>query len=346
MEELEKLIEELEPIRLAHEKCEQEKARIKNEIYNLQKNMEEIKKANRKKYLKETKDKRMVIKINNMSQLFKNLDEEQIKTLKEQLNQKKIDKYWKKNVGDESSNDNNVEKKEDDKKKIFKKLKFMSKKYLEIVQKKQNFNKKMEYAKNVRNNSHKKEIEINGLYRTDLPIIPLFDQNKKKALLNIIPEKEIQKYEKRYEYINNEKDNLIRKYNMETKQLKTEENILSRNSESFSGQLNDSKNESILLDIKISEQEKQLVELKNKLSKLKDYLQKTKNKVSNIEKENGELLNELHRLQNEEDKEEEKENNEGEDKQKVENGEEDVDNSDGKEEEEKEDQNLGEEDEN
>jgi septal ring factor EnvC (AmiA/AmiB activator) len=308
--------------------------------------MEEIKKANRKKYLKETKDKRMVIKINNMSQLFKNLDEEQIKTLKEQINQKKIDKYWKKNGGDESSNNNNVEKKEDDKKKIFKKLKFMSKKYLEIVQKKQNFNKKMEYAKNVRNNSHKKEIEINGLYRTDLPIIPLFDQNKKKALLNIIPEKEIQKYEKRYEYINNEKDNLIRKYNMETKQLKTEENILSRNSESFSGQLNDSKNESILLDIKISEQEKQLVDLKNKLSKLKDYLQKTKNKVSNIEKENGELLNELHRLTNEEDKEEEKENNEGEDKQMVENGEEDVDNSDGEKEEEKEDQNLGEEDEN
>jgi len=329
--ELEKQIKELEPLRLKHEKCEQEKARIKNEIYSLQRTMEEIKKTNRKKFIKETKDKRKVIKYNNMSQLFKNLDEEQIKNLKEQLNQKKIDKFWEKNGENESFNDNDVEKKEDENKKNIKKLKFMPENYLDIVQKKQNFNKKMEYAKNVRNNSHKKEIGINDLQRTELPIIPLLDQNKKKTLLKIIPEKEIQKYEKRYEYINKEKDNLKRIYNTETKQLKTEQNISSRNSESFLGQLNDSKNEIMLLDTKISEQEKQLVQLKNKLNKLKDYLQDTKNKVSTQEKINKELINELQNLPNEEFREEE---NKGEDKQKVESGEEDVDNSDGEEEEE------------
>ena len=330
--ELEKKIEELEPIRFKHEKCEEEKKRIKNEIYSLQKTMEDIKKTNRKKFLKETKDKRMVIKYNNMSQLFKNLDEEQIKILKEQLNQKKIDKYWEKNREEESSNDKDIVKKEDDNKKNIKKMKFMLESYLEIEQKKQNFNKKMEYVKKIRNNSYKKEIKNSDLQRTELPVIPLLDQNKKKALLNIIPEKEIQKYEKRYEYINKEKDNLIRKYNTETRQLKTEQNILTKNSNSFFGQLNDNKKENQLLDIKISEQEKQLVNLKNKLNKLNNYLKETKNKVLNEEKINRELLNELQSLPNEVHKEEEE--SEGEDKQRVESGEEDVDNSNGEEEEE------------
>ena len=305
-EELEKQIEELEPIRLAHENCEEEKLKIKNEIYNLQKNLEEIKKTNRKKFIKETKDKRMVIKHNNMSKLFNDLDEEQIKNLKEQLYKKKIDKLWEKNKETENSIDNDIVKQEDDNKKNIKKLKYMPENYLEIVQKKQNFNTKMDFSKKVRNNCHKKEIKMDDLQITELPKIPLFDKNKKKALQNILPEKEIQKYEKRYEYINIEKDNLIRKYNAETKQLKTEQNILTKNSESFLEQLNENKKENILLDGKILEQEKQLQELKNKLKIMKDDLQKTKRKISNQEKVNGELLDELKRLPNEKHKEEKK----------------------------------------
>ena len=317
--ELEKLILELEPIRLQHEKCEKEKARIKNEIYSLQKTMEDIKKTNRKKFIKETKDKRLVIKHNNMSKKFKNLDEEQINNLKEEINQKKIDKYWEKEKEIESSNDtdNDMRKKDEDDKKNVKKLKYMPEGYLDIVQKKQNFNNKMEFSKNVRNNSHKKEIESSDLQKTEFPIIPLFGQNKKKALLNIIPENHIQKFEKRYECIIKEKEKLIRKKNTETRQLKTEQNILSKNYESFLERLNDNKNENQLLESKISEQEKKLVKLKNKLNKLKDYLQKTKDDISNQEKINRELVEELQRFPNEE-------NNE-----RAESGEEEVDNNQG-----------------
>ena len=298
-EELDKQIEEMEPMRLEHEKCEEEKAKIKNEIYNLQKNLEEIKKANRKKFIKETEDKRMDIKHNNMSKLFNDLDEEQIKNLKEQLYKKKIDKLWEKNKETENSIDNDIVKQEDDNKKNIKNLKYIPENYLEIVQKKHNFNTKMDFSKKVRNNCHKKEIKMDDLQITELPKIPLLEKNKRKVLLNIIPEKEIQKYEKRYEYINIEKDNLIRKYNIETKQLKTEQNILTKSSESCLEQLNQNKKENVLLDEKILEQEKQLQKLKNKLKIMKDNLQKTKSKNSSQEKVNRDLLDELQRLANE-----------------------------------------------
>ena len=88
-EELDKIIEEMEPIRLEHEKCEEEKNRIKNEINNLKESLKEIRKTNRKTFKKEEKDKRKVMLHNNMSQLYKDLNEEEIKNLKEQQIKKK-----------------------------------------------------------------------------------------------------------------------------------------------------------------------------------------------------------------------------------------------------------------
>jgi hypothetical protein len=200
----------------------------------------------------------------------------------------------------ENSNDDEYE----NKIKI-KKLKFLPESYLANVQKKENFNKKMEFAKSVRNNSHKKEIEVNGLQSTELPKIPLFDNNKKKALINIIPEKEIQKYEKRFELINKEKDNLIRKYNTETIQLKTEQNNLTKNNKTCEEKLDKNKKENKKLENQIKNQKIKLVELEKQLNDLKNELKETKNNISNQEQVNRELLKKLQILQSEEIKEEE-----------------------------------------
>jgi hypothetical protein len=163
----------------------------------------------------------------------------------------------------------------------------------------------MDFSKKVRNNCHKKEIKMDDLQKTELPKIPLFDKNKKKALQNILPEKEIQKYEKRYEYINKEKDNLIRKYNNETIHLKTEQNILTKNNESCEKQLDENKKENKKLESQIKKQKRNLVELEKQLNDLKNELEETKSNISNQEQANRELLKILQRLQSEEIKEEE-----------------------------------------
>ena len=310
-EELDRQIEDMEPIRLEHEKCEEEKARIKNEIYNLQESLKEIKKTNREIFKKETEDKKKVIQHNNMSKKYEDLDEEKINNLKEKKIQTQINKYWsekeneEKREKEEKKKKENSNNKEGDNKKNNKKLKFLPESYLAVVQKQQNFNKKMEFAKSVRNNSHKKEIEIDGLKNTELPKIPLFDHNKKKALLDIIPEKEIQKYEKRFEIMNKEKDNLIRKYNTETIHLKTEQDILTKNNESCVKQLDENKKENKKLESQIKNKKKKLVELEKQLNDLKNELEETKSNISNQEQTNRELLKILQRLQSEEIKEEE-----------------------------------------
>ena len=57
---------------------------------------------------------------------------------------------------------------------------------------------------------------------TELPKISLFNQNEKKILMNVLPEKEIEKFEKRYDALDNAKNNLKRKFILETKSLDKE----------------------------------------------------------------------------------------------------------------------------
>ena len=57
---------------------------------------------------------------------------------------------------------------------------------------------------------------------TELPKISLFNKNEKKILMNVLPEKEIEKFEKRYDALNNAKNNLKRKFILETKSLDKE----------------------------------------------------------------------------------------------------------------------------
>ena len=62
-----------------------------------------------------------------------------------------------------------------------------------------------------------------------LPKIPLFKQNEKKVLLGILPEKELNKYEKRYEIVEKEKDYLYRQFIVENKKLEKENKNLENN---------------------------------------------------------------------------------------------------------------------
>ena len=55
-----------------------------------------------------------------------------------------------------------------------------------------------------------------------LPKISLFKENEKKILLGILPEKEIIKYEKRYEYVEKEAENLLRQCQVENKKYEKE----------------------------------------------------------------------------------------------------------------------------
>jgi cellobiose-specific phosphotransferase system component IIA len=128
--------------------------------------------------------------------------------------------------------------------------------------------KKEDKKENILNIKKKAEEIINenlkiGKSNELLPKIPLFNQNEKKILLNILPEKEIEKFEKRYECIDNAKNNLKRKYALETKLLNKENKDLENKYEISLLQLkeNEQKNKNLL--IQINEQKKEIVYIKN-----------------------------------------------------------------------------------
>ena len=130
-----------------------------------------------------------------------------------------------------------------------------------------------------------------------LPKIPLFNQNEKKILLNILPEKEIEKFEKRYECIDNAKNNLKRKYALETKLLNKENKDLENKYEISLLQLkeNEQKNKNLL--IQINEQKKEVFSLQKKLEQCIKVLEEQKNKVRLKDEENKILVKELTELQ-------------------------------------------------
>ena len=100
----------------------------------------------------------------------------------------------------------------------------------EVKDSKQLLKDKRKYGEELRN----KNLDVNN---QELPLIPLFNQNEKKVLLNVLPEKELKKYEKRYECIDKEKNNLQRKYALETKQLNRENKELENKYEYSNSQL-------------------------------------------------------------------------------------------------------------
>ena len=115
--------------------------------------------------------------------------------------------------------------------------------------------------------------------------------------MNILPEKEIEKFEKRYECIDNAKNNLKRKYALETKLLNKENKDLENKYEISLLQLkeNEQKNKNLL--IQINEQKKEVFSLQKKLEQCIKVLEEQKNKVRLKDEENKILVKELTELQ-------------------------------------------------
>ena len=124
------------------------------------------------------------------------------------------------------------------------------------------FNKKKKFGEELRNKNFDNNIS------NELPIIPLFNNQEKKILLNILPEKELEKFEKRYEFIDKEKNNLQRKLIFETKNLNKENKELKDRYEFSNIQLKENEEKNKILSLKIEEQNKEINNLQDKLDKI------------------------------------------------------------------------------
>ena len=115
--------------------------------------------------------------------------------------------------------------------------------------------------------------------------------------MNILPEKEIEKFEKRFECIDNAKNNLKRKYLIETKLLNKENKILENKYENSILQLKENEQKNKSLFIQLNEQKKEVSNLQKKLEQCIKSLEEQKNKVKQKDEENKILIKELEELQ-------------------------------------------------
>ena len=152
------------------------------------------------------------------------------------------------------------------------------------------FNKKKKFGEDLRN----KNLDSN--MSNELPIIPLFNSQEKKILLNILPEKEIEKFEKRYEFVDKEKNNLQRKLDFEMKNLKKENKELEDKYEFSNNQVKENEEKNRVLALKIEEQNKEILSLQEKLDKINKKVEEKKNKVKERDEENKVLLKQIQEL--------------------------------------------------
>ena len=281
--DLEKEQKYLLKVKEEHKKCAFEQNKIQKEIDELKKQINELKQQNKEK----AKTERIHLSMQTSQIMKDNININKKSPEEKELQIKNsLDEFWSKNKDklmesddenntNENNNNNNLndmKKKEDKKENIL--------------------NIKKKIAEEIRNENLKigKSNEL-------LPKIPLFNQNEKKILLNILPEKEIEKFEKRYECIDNAKNNLKRKYALETKLLNKENKDLENKYEISLLQLkeNEQKNKNLL--IQINEQKKEVFSLQKKLEQCIKVLEDQKNKVRLKDEENKILVKELTDLQ-------------------------------------------------
>lgn len=321
LKQLEEEKEYLIKIKAQHEKCEKEKKKIEDETKKLEKDLKEIKEQNLEKIRKDRKNISLTIK-GNRSIDYASLTEEEKKNLKSENIQKSIDKFWKKNkmLLENSSPEPEIDEKKRKKIEERKKL-VLTEKFLAIKKKEQNIKDKINFSEKIRNEylmsnpDEKMDKSINKNNNiTELPKIPLFNQNEKKVLLNILPEKEIKKYEKRYECADIEKKNLQRKYAFETKQLLKENKDIKNKFELNNHQLKENEEKNSILTSQIEEQEKEYEKLKNNMNNMIKEMEEKKKKIKEWEIENQEMAQKLQEMRakyEEVEKEEEEDEGDG-----------------------------------
>ena len=111
--------------------------------------------------------------------------------------------------------------------------------------------------------------------------------------MNVLLEKEIEKFEKWYDALDNAKNNLKRKYVLETKTLDKENKDLEKRYEFSISQLqeNDKKNKMLLLQV--NEQKTEVINLKKKLQDSVKSLRDHKIKIQVVDEENKMLVKPL-----------------------------------------------------
>ena len=280
-------------IKEEHLKCQDEQNKIIKEINNLKEELNKIKEENKNK----SKQERLNMGVGtNFQSRNKGLSEEQIQIKKEQKIKKSLDEFWKKNQDKllNSSNDNAAFKNNT-----------INNEYSNIdndnypgtiIRRSQRksintlFKRKKQFGDEVRN----KNLDIDN--SIELPIIPLFNKNEKKILLNILPEKEIEKYEKRYECVDKVKNAIQRKLALENKQLAKENEELGIQYENSNNQLEEHEVKNIFLNREIENQKKELVKLQKKLENIEKRVEDKKKQVAEKDEENKELIKQLKEL--------------------------------------------------
>jgi len=280
-----------------HSKCIEEQNKIKKEIDYFNSELNKLKQEN----ILKTKEKQekykndIIAKNKNLNKINEALlSPHEIEILKEKKMEKTIKDYWELNkekllkysLSDNNMNINiktinNSNKNNNNKNQILK---------TENISKNNNnnniklnkiklYSKKKNYSKNLTNLNLDLNIE-------EEKKLSLFNSETKKILSKILPLSEIEKYEKRYECADLEKNNLLKKFSLENKiilrEQKNMKNQMEKNSQKL--KLNEAKNNE--LNIQLEFKEKEYEKLKNNFNNMKKELEDKKLKIKIWEEEN------------------------------------------------------------
>lgn len=128
--------------------------------------------------------------------------------------------------------------------------------------------------------------------------------------MDILPKKEVEKYEKRFGCVDNVKTVLERKLYIDSHQMARENKDIEHMYEYSSLQLKENEQKNKLLSLQINEQKKELKDLKVQITEAMRQLEKTKEREKDKEMENKKLVKHLQDLQNKYEKSETKDSNE------------------------------------
>ena len=318
----EHLIEEiqyLEKVQNEHIKCGIIQNKLEKEIKDLENLISNQKKNNRKNAMMISKEGSNIIQMKIEGKSKEQVDEEI---------QKSLNEFWDDNkeklVECQDLNDDTIEKFNNNKINNNKKKNVSNEEINKInkeIQRNKNLKAQRNLVERIRNDKIKSKDE--------LPKICLFNSQEKKILLNVLPEKEIEKYEKRFECIDNAKNNLQRKFNLETKELEKQTVDLRKRFEYSKLQIKQNEQTNKLLLSENNVQKREIIELKNKVLNCIKKLEEQKKNLQDKEDENKAISKRLQEIQmkyekappqqnNDEEEEEENENEEREDNEKEE----------------------------
>ena len=288
-------IKELEETQKEHTFCEIEQNKLMKQIEELEKEISDKKKDNKRiiKNINNEESKIIQMKVNN-----KKPKEEIDQEIQDSLNefwdqyQDKLNEYQDLNEeevkekmieNENNNNDNNIKKK-----KLFRSNFQIDEENKNKVRNK-NLKSQRYLVERIRSNQIKSKIE--------LPKITLFNSQEKKILLNVLPEKEIEKYEKRYECLDNAKNNLQRKYNLETKELEKQNNDILKRFEYSKLHVKQSEQNNKLLLSQLNEHRKELIDLNYQINNCIKNLEHQKNNIKEKDDENKSITKRLQEIQ-------------------------------------------------